>query len=69
VYVGDLGMPTKFVADLGQHLLFVVEARSNESFLRQVVFDVAIDQVLNGRRRPARALVAGGVETLIDLLA
>ena len=69
MYVGDLGMPTKFVADLGQHLLFVVEARSNESFLRQVVFGVAIDQVLNGRCRPARAFIASGVDALVDLLA
>ena len=69
MYVGDLGMPTKFVADLGQHLLFVVEAGSNESFLRQVVFGVAIDQVLNGRCRPARALIASGVDVLVDLLA
>ena len=69
MYVGDLGMPTKFVADLGQHLLLVIGTQPDESFLRQVVFDVAIDQLLNVRCRPARALVASGINALINLLA
>jgi hypothetical protein len=56
-------------ADLGQHPLLVVEAGPGDGLLRQVIFDIAIDQILNGGRRPALALVTGDVDAPINLLA
>jgi hypothetical protein len=34
-----------------------------------VVRNIAVDQICNGRRRPPRALITGGIKSLIDLLA
>jgi len=69
VDVGDLGMTAELVGDLGQHPLLVVDAWSNGRLLRQVVGDVAVDQILNGGRGPPCSFIAGGIDTLVDLLA
>jgi hypothetical protein len=34
-----------------------------------VIGDIAIDQVLNGRRSSARALIAGRIDATVNLLA
>ena len=69
VHVDDLGVLAEVLADLGQHPLLVGDARLGAGLRRQVLVDVAVDQVLDGRRLAALALVAGRVVAPVDLLA
>jgi len=67
--VRDLGMPAEFLADLGQHALLVVDPGAGDGLFWQVVGNVAVDQVLDGRRCPAFSLVTGGIDPAIYGLA
>jgi hypothetical protein len=69
VYLHNLGVLAELVADLSQHLLLVVDAWPDGGLLRQMICNVSVDQVLNGRCCPARPFVTGGIDALVDLFA
>ena len=64
MHVRDLGVLAELLADLRQHLLFVFDALLAGGLPRQVLLDIAVDQVLNGWRLPALALLAGRIVAL-----
>jgi len=69
VYVDDLGVLAQVLADLGEHPLLVSDTGLVLGLLWKMVFDVAINQVLNRGRRATLALAAGRVVASVDQLA
>ena len=69
MHVRDFRTRSEAPADLLKHPLLVVEAGSRNGFLRQVVFDVAVNQILDGRGGTPFALVAGWINTAINFFA
>jgi hypothetical protein len=76
VHVGDLGGQAKALANLGEHRLLVLPALGGElradragGLGHQVLGDVAVEQVLDGGRLPALALLAGRIAARVDLPA
>ena len=67
--VGDPGMFPKALADFREYSPFIIDAVYVAGLGGQVFFDVAIDQVLDGRRFPALALFTCGIDTHVDLPA
>jgi hypothetical protein len=68
VHFGDFGMLAEAGSDHGKHAVFVTQPGRVESLTRYVIFDVPIDQVLNGWSLSPLALLAGGIEAVVDLL-
>ena len=69
MHVSDLGVLAELFPDLLEDALLVGDAPRILRLGWQVVRDVAVDQVLDGRRRAPLALGAGRVNTAIDFLA
>ena len=69
VHVDDLGVLAEVLSDLGEHPLLVGACGRDAGLLRQVVVDVAVDQVVDGRRGAPLALVGRRVVAAVDLLA